>query len=208
MCGDFHASLRILIALQKDKLQRLHCSFMTHFMAHFTTQLDCEQSLFGQSRLSSAGLERANSRERGKRECEASERGTARSLQRNKSFFLPFLLVGPEIHNSTNSFLFYDILNFVYNIFFLISVFQVTCCVRGMGFRGVINVILRKQIGMSRSFSFFLFDLMTYTVFTNGGHAGKNWCLVMKARRWRINKNCKWRLSVNLQSVEHGFHLK
>ena len=23
----------------------------------------------------------------------------------------------------------------------------------------------------------------------------------MKARRWRINKNCKWRLSVNLQSV-------
>ena len=35
--------------------------------------LDCEQSLFGQSRLSSAGLERANSRERGKRECEASE---------------------------------------------------------------------------------------------------------------------------------------
>ena len=40
-----------------------------------------------------------------------------------------------------------------------------------------------------------------YTVFTNGGHAGKNWCLVMKARRWRVNKNCKWRLSVNLQSV-------
>ena len=31
----------------------------------------------------------------------------------------------------------------------------------------------------------------TYTVFTNGGHAEKNWCLVMKARRWRINKNCK-----------------
>ena len=30
---------------------------------------------------------------------------------------------------------------------------------------------------------------ITYTVFTNGGHAGKNWCLVMKARRWRINKN-------------------
>ena len=30
-----------------------------------------------------------------------------------------------------------------------------------------------------------------YTVFTNGGHAGKNWCLVMKARRWRINKICK-----------------
>ena len=30
-----------------------------------------------------------------------------------------------------------------------------------------------------------------YTVFTNGGHGGKNWCLVMKARRWRINKNCK-----------------
>ena len=41
-------------------------------------RLDCEQSLFGQSRLSSAGLERANSRERGKRECEASEsRGEA-----------------------------------------------------------------------------------------------------------------------------------
>ena len=30
---------------------------------------------------------------------------------------------------------------------------QVTCS--GMGFRGVINVILRKQIGMSRSFSLF-----------------------------------------------------
>ena len=30
-----------------------------------------------------------------------------------------------------------------------------------------------------------------YTVFTNGGHAGKNWGLVMKARRWRVNKNCK-----------------
>ena len=30
-----------------------------------------------------------------------------------------------------------------------------------------------------------------YTVFTNGRHGGKNWCLVMKARRWRINKNCK-----------------
>ena len=35
--------------------------------------IDFEQSLFGQSRLSSAGLERANSREEGKRECEASE---------------------------------------------------------------------------------------------------------------------------------------
>ena len=45
-------------------------------------------------------------------------------LQRNKSFFLPFLLVGPEIHNSTHSFLFYDILNFVYNIFLKISVFK------------------------------------------------------------------------------------
>ena len=32
---------------------------------------------------------------------------------------------------------------------------------------------------------------LKYTVFTNGGHAGKNWCLVMKPRRWRINKNCK-----------------
>ena len=42
------------------------------------SQLDCEQSLVGQSRLSSAGLERANSRERGKCECEASEsRGEA-----------------------------------------------------------------------------------------------------------------------------------
>ena len=41
----------------------------TH-IGHF--RLDCEQSLFGQSRLSSAGLERANSRERGKRKCEAS----------------------------------------------------------------------------------------------------------------------------------------
>ena len=41
-------------------------------------EIYCEQSLFGQSRLSSAGLERANSRERGKRECEASEsRGEA-----------------------------------------------------------------------------------------------------------------------------------
>ena len=41
-------------------------------------RVDCEQSLFGQSRLSSAGLEIVNSRERGKRECEASEsRGEA-----------------------------------------------------------------------------------------------------------------------------------
>ena len=47
---------------------------------HFATLglVDCEQSLFDQSRLSSAGLEIANSRERGKRECEASEsRGEA-----------------------------------------------------------------------------------------------------------------------------------
>ena len=35
---------------------------------------------------------------------------------------------------------------------------------------------------------------MKYTVFTNGGLAGKNWCVVMKVRRWRINKNCKRRL--------------
>ena len=28
-------------------------------------------------------------------------------------------------------------------------------------------------------------------MFKNGGHAGKNWCLAMKARRWRINKNCR-----------------
>ena len=35
--------------------------------------LDCEQSLLCQSRLGSAGLERANSCERGKRECEVSE---------------------------------------------------------------------------------------------------------------------------------------
>ena len=39
--------------------------------------------------------------------------------------------------------------------FFLNQCFQVTCSVRGVGFRGVINVILRKQIGMSRSFSLF-----------------------------------------------------
>ena len=62
-------------------------------------------------------------------------------LQHNKSFFLPFLLVGPEIHNSTHSFLFYG----------KNHCFQETCS--GMGFRGVINVILRKQIEMSRSFS-------------------------------------------------------
>ena len=30
-----------------------------------------------------------------------------------------------------------------------------------------------------------------YTVFKNGGHARKNWGLVMKARHWRVNKNCK-----------------
>ena len=47
-------------------------------------------------------------------------------LQRHKSFFLPFLLVGPDNHNSTHSFLFYNILNFVY-IFFLNQCFQVTC---------------------------------------------------------------------------------
>ena len=48
------------------------------FVAITPDFVDCEQSLFSQSRLSSAGLERANSRERGKRECEASEsRGEA-----------------------------------------------------------------------------------------------------------------------------------
>ena len=36
--------------------------------------LDCEQSLFCQSRLGSAGLERANSCERGKREWETGEK--------------------------------------------------------------------------------------------------------------------------------------
>ena len=38
---------------------------------------------------------------------------------------------------------------------FIIQRTHVTCSVRGMGFRGVINVILRKPIGMSRSFSLF-----------------------------------------------------
>ena len=38
-----------------------------------------------------------------------------------------------------------------------------------------------------------------YTVFTNGGHVGKNWCQVMEARLCKINKNCKSRLSVNLR---------
>ena len=38
---------------------------------------------------------------------------------------------------------------------FIIQRTQVMCSVRGMGFQGVINVILRKQIGMSRSFSLF-----------------------------------------------------
>ena len=33
--------------------------------------------------------------------------------------------------------------------------------------------------------------LLSTSYYTNGGHAGKNWCLVMKARRWRINKNFK-----------------
>ena len=104
-------------------------------------------------------------------------------LKRNKSFFLPFLLVGPEIHNSTHSFLFYDILNFVNNIFFLNQCFQVTCSVRGTGFRGVINVILRKQIGMSWSLMFkrhlffkFLFVLMTLIAsIINFSVKKKNW---------------------------------
>ena len=61
------------------------CQVWRHMWLEFvgsllcTERLDCEQSLFGQSRLSSAGLEIANSRERGKHECEASEsRGKAR----------------------------------------------------------------------------------------------------------------------------------
>ena len=49
--------------------------------------LDCEQSLFGQSRLSSAGLERANSRERGKRECEASESQGKLGRRRERTAF-------------------------------------------------------------------------------------------------------------------------
>ena len=52
--------------------------FPHEYAAISLTNLDCEQSLFGQSRLSSAGMERANSHERGKRECEANEsRGEA-----------------------------------------------------------------------------------------------------------------------------------
>ena len=60
--------------------------------------IDCEQSLFGQSRLSSAGLERANSRERGKRECEASEsRGEAgeKAGKEGGSLFFPPLSSSP-----------------------------------------------------------------------------------------------------------------
>ena len=50
------------------------------------------------------------------------------------------------------------------------------------------NSILHSKL---TQLQFKLQFILIYTVFTNGGHAGKNWCLVMKARRWRINKNCK-----------------
>ena len=49
--------------------------------------------------------------------------------------------------------------------------------------------MLHDVIGGHQTYIHEKIDL--YTVFTNGGHAGKNWCLVMKARRWRMNKNCK-----------------
>ena len=41
------------------------CFLVMTCVGYSRTHLECEQSLFGQSRLSSAGLERANSRERG-----------------------------------------------------------------------------------------------------------------------------------------------
>ena len=50
---------------------------------------------------------------------------------------------------------------------------------------------LRKVLWVVFEFIVFQGNLKEYTVFTNGGHAGKNWGLVMKARRWRVNKNCK-----------------
>ena len=58
--------------------------------------------------------------------------------------------------------------------------------------------VSRGGTSATRRKKFHTDDAIQYTVFTNGGNAGKNWCLVMKARRWRINKNCKWRLSVKL----------
>ena len=57
---------------------------------------------------------------------------------------------------------------------------------------GVLSIIFHKlEKGMMFTKTVLICDLRPYTVFTNGGHAGKNWCLVMKARRWRVNKNCK-----------------
>ena len=54
----------------------------------------------------------------------------------------------------------------------------------------ILSKILEKNVAISLLEYLQENDLL-YTVFTNGGHAGKKWCLVMKARRWRVNKNCK-----------------
>ena len=40
---------------------------------------------------------------------------------------------------------------------------------------------------------------LLYTVFTNGGHAGKNWCLVMKARRLEDKQKLQMKTSSELR---------
>ena len=52
-------------------------------------EIDCKQSLFGQSRLSSAGLERANSGEQGKPKYEASESRGEAGEKTGKEFSSP-----------------------------------------------------------------------------------------------------------------------
>ena len=70
----------------------------------------------------------------------------------------------------------------------IISIFLETFCRFSHLCHGAV-LSARKRV--ERRYSFTQLTPQAYTVFTNGGHAGKNWCLVMKARRWRVNKICK-----------------
>ena len=50
----------ILLFCEVDKQLTKNCDFKTTEIKRKSSFIDCEQSLFGQSRLSSAGLEIAN----------------------------------------------------------------------------------------------------------------------------------------------------
>ena len=131
MGGDFHASWRILIALQKERLLRLHCSFMTHFM------LTRPQSSLLRKERSARGETTGD---------ESAFYDTFYNAIRVLSFHCCWLdqkFIIQRTHSCFTTFLLKSV--FSSNVF----------CSWMMGFRGVINVILRKKIGMSGNFSIF-----------------------------------------------------